>query len=365
MKSRLHNIPLKSPGPNAKECIDILMGRIQGQRTPLIEYIIDDVVMKPIQTDLLENDWVDLGKDRVHESAYILNMIEFWYRMGYDCIRFERNMGFVKNRILIDDTASGSNKDRAWANEHQGLISSWDDFEQYPWPKIEDVDFFPYEFINSNLPEGMGLFSSHGGGVFEHLMDLFSLEGLCLALYDDPDLVVAVTDQIGSAMEKFYQHLLELDHLYAVFLGDDMGFHTNTLISPDKLRTLILPWHKRFADLAHEKGKPYFLHSCGNLKMIVQYLIEFVGIDGKHSFEDSIIPIYEFQQEYGDHIACLGGMDIHFLSSSTPHQVRERTRWLINTCGRRGRYGIGSGNSIPSYIPAENYLAMIDEALEP
>ncbi len=39
-------------------------------------------------------------------------------------------------------------------------------------------------------------------------------------------------------------------------------------------------------------------------------------------------------------------------------------RLMEKRCGRRGRYAIGSGNSIPSYVPLENYLAMVDEALE-
>ena len=43
--------------------------------------------------------------------------------------------------------------------------------------------------------------------------------------------------------------------------------------------------------------------------------------------------------------------------------MRQRTRFLIETCGSRGRYAIGSGNSIPSYVPLDNYLAMVDEAL--
>ena len=33
----------------------------------------------------------------------------------------------------------------------------------------------------------------------------------------------------------------------------------------------------------------------------------------------------------------------------------------METCGGRGRYAIGSGNSIPSYVPLENYLAMLEE----
>jgi hypothetical protein len=48
---------------------------------------------------------------------------------------------------------------------------------------------------------------------------------------------------------------------------------------------------------------------------------------------------------------------------TAPAQVRARTRQLKEICGGRGRYVLGSGNSIPNYIPVENYLAMVDEAL--
>jgi hypothetical protein len=40
-------------------------------------------------------------------------------------------------------------------------------------------------------------------------------------------------------------------------------------------------------------------------------------------------------------------------------------RQLINkNCGVCGYSAIGSGNSIPSYVPVKNYLAMVDEALQ-
>ena len=62
-------------------------------------------------------------------------------------------------------------------------------------------------------------------------------------------------------------------------------------------------------------------------------------------------------------IAVLGGVDVDILAASTPDRVRRRTRELMETCGARGRYAVGSGNSIPSYIPVDNYLAMVDEAV--
>ena len=48
-----------------------------------------------------------------------------------------------------------------------------------------------------------------------------------------------------------------------------------------------------------------FLHSCGNLAGIMDELIDEVKIDGKHSFEDAIIPAEEFQRKYGDRVTVL------------------------------------------------------------
>lgn len=363
----LKKLPLEKPQPNCGRFIDFLMGRVRGGRAPLVEYLVDEVVMRPVLEDMLGRHWVeqplDGGADREAQRAYLDNFIHFWASMGYDFVRFERSIGFTKRDLLLQDTAQGATKARAWADEHQGMIRTWEDFERYPWPKIENVDFSPYEYLNTHLPEGMGLIVSHAAGVLEHLNYLMSYEGLCYALHDAPDLVEAIASRTGKLMVKYYEHLLSLDRVIALFPGDDMGFRSGTLIAPAHLQKYILPWHRRFAEMAHQRGVPYFLHSCGNLIKIIEPLIEEVCIDGKHSYEDAILPVEEFQARYGSRIAVLGGMDLHRLAAGTPETIRERTRFLMETCGGKGRFAIGSGNSIPSYIPVENYLAMVDEAL--
>lgn len=143
-----------------------------------------------------------------------------------------------------------------------------------------------------------------------------------------------------------------------------MGYKTSTVISPKHLGQLILPWHKKFAQMAHDKNLPYFLHSCGNVEEIMNSLIEEVKIDGKHSFEDVIIPAVDFKRKYGDRIAILGGVDMDYLSRYRPDEVRRYVRKLINGCAPGGRFAVGAGNSIANYIPIENYLTMLDEALK-
>jgi len=360
----LTELPLRREEPDAESAIDGLLGRKTLSRPPLVEYIVDESIMRPV-LERMGRTWVD---SRFNPTGWLDNFAAFFRAMGYSLVKFELALPFESRHLTAPDTAPFVQRDRSWSDQHHGTIRNWAEFENYPWPSVEDFDFSSFEILNKRLPDGMGLMLSHAGGPFEKLSDLMSYEGLCLALYDDFALVQAVQDRVGELMERFYAHLLDLDRVVALFPGDDMGFRSGTLIGPDHLRQLSLPWHKRIANMAHEHGVPYFLHSCGRLASIIDDLIDTVGIDGKHSYEDAIIPADEFQEHYGGtepgRIAVLGGLDLNILAGGSPADVRARTRYLIDTCHPRGRYAFGSGNSIPSYIPVENYLAMIDEALK-
>jgi uroporphyrinogen decarboxylase len=359
--STFPHLPLAHPHPDAARFVRVLMGQEVSARPPLVEYLIDDMVRRPIVTELLGRQWVDPA-DCERRTAYWDNFTALWYRLGYDYVRYEAALPLPNSEVLAHDTAPGASGERHWRDMHHGTLSSWADFEAFPWPRVEEFDFADYEYLNSHLPDGMGLIVSHAGGMYEHLSAIFSYEKLCYALFDQPDLVQAVCQRLGEMMERFYRQLLDLDRVIVLWPGDDMGFRSGTLIGPDDLRRYTLPWHKRFAAMAHKRGLPYFLHSCGNLKAILPDLIDDVRIDGKHSYEDAIMPVGEFQKLYGSRIAVLGGIDVDVLTRRSPQEVRAKVRATIEECNPRGRYAIGSGNSIPSYIPPANLLAMLDEA---
>ena len=157
-----------------------------------------------------------------------------------------------------------------------------------------------------------------------------------LLLYDDPDLVRAVVDRVGQTIYDAFCVFCELESVFALWLGDDMGFKTATLLQPQHLRNYILPWHKRYAELAHRTGRLFLLHSCGHVEAIMPDLIEDVRIDAKHSFEDVIVPVEEFRQCWGTRVAVLGGVDVDLLSRGSADDIRRRTAQILGTMIWRG-----------------------------
>ncbi|HEY3284474.1 MAG TPA: uroporphyrinogen decarboxylase family protein [Armatimonadota bacterium] len=284
--------------------------------------------------------------------------------LGYDYVRCGLwGMDWPMNRETTADTAElGRSGGRTYINEHRGPITTWAEFEAYPWPDPSKASTYALEWYQKRLPDDMCLIGSGGFAHFaEHLVWLMGYEELCYALKDNRDLVRAISDRLIDIFKDVVRLLLQFDRVKVVWGSDDLGFRSATLISPADLREFVLPGHRLMAQMSHDAGRPYLLHSCGNLEAILGDLLDDVCIDGKHSFEDTVELVTDAKARYGDRIALLGGLDVDFLCRASEAQVRDRVRHTLAVCQPGGRYCLGTGNSVANYIPLNNYLAMLDE----
>ncbi len=365
-------IALTEPEPDVEHFKKVILRREKPRKVHFIELHIDKEIVKYITESILNRKWIEpsLSTDREGQEACLRNYIEFYYRLGYDSLRLAGEFYFSALLSLTsktregEDTASLSRGERGWAEEGKGIISSWEDFEKYPWPSPEKMDLWPFEFLSKNVPEGMGFWACFSSGVFEIAMnDLLGIENLSYLLYDDMELVKAVFNKAGELILECYKRAIGLDKLIGFFQGDDMGFKTGTLVSSDILKKYVLPWHKKFAEFAHQHGLIYLLHNCGYCESIMEDLIEDVKIDGKHSFEDEIMQVSEFKKKYGDRIAVLGGVDVDKMCRLGEEELRRYVGNILNECMSDGGYALGSGNSVANYVPVENFLIMLDEGI--
>jgi uroporphyrinogen decarboxylase len=285
--------------------------------------------------------------------------------MGYDYMRIAGGgnvtISWPSKHLATEDTADLSKGQRSWVDEGTGMITNWDEFEQYPWPDPAAFDYTPYECAARNLPDGMQLMVCPSNGVFETVAEsLLGFDGLSYMLVDDPELVAACFKRAGEIIGAFYETIVTMDNIGGFFQGDDMGFKTGTFLSPDHMCQYVLPWHKKYAEIAHAHDKLYWLHACGNLERIMDDIIDDVKVDAYHSFQDVIMPVADYLDKYRGRVAALGGVDVDSLGRLDEQDLREYVRAILDRC-MPGRYALGSGNSVANYIPPENYIAMLEE----
>lgn len=330
------------------------------QRVHNIELFLDGEVQDVISKSFGLLD--DLNADDLHfEQKKQVRLQRF---LGYDYVRQGiEGLEMPLHHIETGDTAqlprSGG---RSFVESTRGPITTWQEFEEYPWPDPYAATSRGLEWYEQNLPDDMCVIASGGFAHFAELLTwLMGYETLCYALHDNRPLVQAIADRLLEIYSVVVERMLQFERVKLVWGSDDMGFRSGTLISPKDLRAFVLPGHTYMAALSHAAGRPYLLHSCGKLTAIMPDLIDQVQIDARHSFEDTIETVEEAKVRYGSRITLLGGIDLDFLCRSTPQQVRARVRSTLDTCFPGGGYVLGTGNSVANYIPLENYLAMLDE----
>lgn len=258
----------------------------------------------------------------------------------------------------LDFHAGAKNSKNTISLNDSPVIQSWEDLEKHPWPDARNADYSLLEKAAPYLPGNMKIMMSGPGGVLENVISLMGYENLCVLLYDDPALVEAVFEKVGSTLADYYAIGAQYGTVGIIMSNDDWGFNTQTMLSPEMMRKYVFPWHRKIVKAAHDNGKPAVLHSCGFMSEIMEDIIEDMKYDGKHSYEDNIVPVEEAYRRWGRRIAILGGMDVDFLVRSDEETIRRRALGMLELSRSQGGYALGSGNSIPEYIPNEKYFAM-------
>ena len=332
--------------PDFKNLLRILK-RGKPERPTLFEFFLNDNLYENLSDEKAKNKTDDLRIFRIIISAF--------KNAGYDYATIPtwhtQTLWFQKNEV--EQKSSKSLNDGF-------VITNEKSFEEYDWPDPDVGHYDIYERLGKEIPEGMKLIASTPGGLLENAIELVGYENLCLMSLENEVLTQQIFDAIGSRLLRYYEIITQFSSVGAVICNDDWGFKTQTMLAPDMLRQYVFSWNKKFVETIHSKNKPAILHSCGNRSEIMNDIIEDMNFDGLHSFEDIISPVETEWEKYHERIAILGGIDMNFLASSTPDEVKKRARKLLELTTEKGSYALGSGNSIPEYIPYQNFKALTE-----
>jgi len=338
--------------PDYRHMADVARN-VRPARLPLYEHTVGGEIMeKALGREFAGLAW---GRNRDLDE-YFTQFCHFFKKMTYDVISFE---------VGLCPLLPGHG---ALSGGGPGPIQSREDFDKYPWDGIPDRFWAQagprYDALIKALPPGMKIVGGVGYGVFEISEDLVGLEHLPFMMVDEPELYADLYNRIGDMLCTIWAEMVKRykDSFVICRVGDDMGFKSSLLTTPATVRDHVLPQYRRIIKIVHDAGLPFLLHSCGCIFEVMEDIIA-TGIDAKHSNEDAIAPFDRWIADYSDRIGLMGGFDMDFLCTKSEGDVYES----VLEQGRRFRstakgYALGSGNSIPDYVPVENYLAMVRAA---
>ena len=332
--------------PDFKRLDAVLKGK-SCDVVPLFEYFADPEIIETVT-----------GKKYSPEA-----IVEFYYSMGYDYVHVPLNLDYDIRKKTTSDTAVLSRGERSFVDISHGVIESREDFDSYDWPAVDIFVAKNVLDIVKFLPDNVKIMLDiTPGGVYEILVWVMGYNALSEAMFEDEQLVLDVIKKASESIIKSMELCIQAadGRIGAIAYGDDLGFNTGTMLSPAFLRKHIFPEYKLHADLAHRFDLPFIFHSCGKIDAIMPDLIDYVGIDAKHSFQHGTSDVFDAKSKYGDKITLLGGVDMHKLCTLEECELRAYVREIFHACASE-RFAIGSGNSIANYVPIQQYMIMVDE----
>ncbi|MFZ5917364.1 MAG: uroporphyrinogen decarboxylase family protein [Chloroflexota bacterium] len=268
----------------------------------------------------------------------------------------------AKTHVDVQDGRHGdvgwvSGSERRWAHGTAGPIRSEADFEAFPWPDADDFDFGVLDEMSRLLPDHFKVILAVGK-VFNLGWWLMGFDTYAYALADQPALIERLHTKIAQIQARTVERALDYACVGLVWHADDMAYRTGLMVSPRILRQHIFPVYQRLNRLCHERDVIAVFHSDGDMSRMVEDIIA-AGFDAFNPIEPVAMDIRALKKRVEGRLSLIGNVDLSYtLTRGTPAEVDAEVRDLVRDLAPGGGYALASANSIPEYVPWENFVAM-------
>ncbi|MCL2056721.1 MAG: hypothetical protein FWH02_05835 [Oscillospiraceae bacterium] len=135
-------------------------------------------------------------------------------------------------------------------------------------------------------------------------------ETMLIAFLEEPEWVRDMFDTYLSTTIALMDRIWDAGYRFdSIFWYDDMGYKNTPFFSPALYRELLMPYHKKAVQWAHDKGIYSHLHSCGDISKLLPDVIS-TGVDALNPIEAKAgMDVLEIKKQYGDKLVLHGGIN--------------------------------------------------------
>lgn len=332
---------------NSKERIMSVLNKQIPDRVPLFEGLVDNKVIKKINSDWT---YADLAEDFM--DIVVTNTPSLLYRKKF----IDESKGIFINEWGIKRQESG----QSVSMPIEGPIKSSDDLKGYKVPN--PYDEYRYNELNYLLDrfKGRKAVGMHLHDVFNYPCYLRGMENFLMDLIIDKDMakkLIEITLEHNIIIAK---NAIKMGADF-IFLGDDYGTSLGPIFSPKHFEEMMLPGFLKIVSEIKKSGGYVIKHCCGNINSLLDMIVD-TGIDALHPLDKAAgMDIIQVQKKYKEKIVVIGGIDCgELLTNKFPEDVISETKKVLAEVSSKGGHIISSSNTIHPKVKPENYLAMVD-----
>ncbi len=201
-------------------------------------------------------------------------------------------------------------------------------------------------------------------GGFDEPRQLLGEEALCMAYYEQPELIHDILGTIGETAVKVLDVVSSEVQVDMLSVHEDMAGKSGPLAGPAQIEEFIKPYYRRVWDLLKSRGARLFdQDSDGDMNSVMDIFID-SGVNCMHPMEPAAnMDIVKVREKYGTRLAFYGGIDKHVLRKSREEIVAE-LEYKIPPMVASGGCVLALDHRIPNGTPLENYKFYVEEAWE-
>jgi len=201
-------------------------------------------------------------------------------------------------------------------------------------------------------------------GGFDEPRELMGEEALCIAYYEQPELIHDILGTIGDTAFKVLDRVSKVLTIDALCVHEDMAGKSGPLAGPVQIREFISPYYKKIWDMLSARGVRLFdQDSDGNMNPVIDTFLD-AGVNCMHPMEPAAgMDIVKIREKYDKRLAFYGGIDKHVLRKSQEDIVKE-LEYKIPPMVKTGGCVLALDHRITNGTPLENYRFYINKVWE-
>ena len=236
-------------------------------------------------------------------------------------------------------------------------VKTYDD-----WLKIKHWYEFSESRVNRDAllrakelrEDGFLIRASIPGG-FDEPRQLMGEEGLCIAFYDNPELIRDMLVTIADTALQVFERVFDVVVIDNLFVHEDMAGKSGPLAGPAQVREFIRPYYRKIWDECARHGTALFMQdSDGNMNSVIDAFLD-AGVNIMYPFEPAAgMDMVKTRKKYGRRLAIKGGLDKFALRGSKDN-IKKELEYKICEEMLGGGTIFALDHRILNGVPVENY----------